>query len=138
MVNTTNQITLEGNLTRNPELRYTARATPVVEFSVAYNRQYREPVNGDFKRAVSYFDCRAFGDDAYAISRLFEKGDTVGICGQLQQDRWVNRDQKTRSKTYIVVADYELIRRPKRKAMSRGESPRQLHMEVVVQAGAER
>jgi single-strand DNA-binding protein len=135
MVNSTNQITLEGNLTRNPQLRYTARATPVVEFSIAYNRQYREPVNGDFKRAVSYFDCRAFGDDAYAISRLFEKGDTVGICGQLQQDRWVDRDKKTRSKTYIVVADYELVRRPKRKTATGGDSARQFTTEVVVSAG---
>jgi single-strand DNA-binding protein len=135
MVDVNNQIVLEGNLTHNPELRYTTRGTPVVEFSIAYNRQYREPVNGDFKRVVSYFDCRAFGDDAYAISRLFEKGDTAGICGQLQQDRWKDRDGKTRSQIYIVVRDYELVRRPKRKTATGGDSARQFTTEVVVSAG---
>jgi single-strand DNA-binding protein len=102
-----NQILIEGNLVKNPELRHTPKGTPVCTFSVASNRFYKQ--NDEFQKEVSFFDVTAWTDLAKNCADRLKKGRGVRVIGRLQQDRWQDTEGKQRSKIYIV-ADHVIFK----------------------------
>lgn len=96
-----NKVILIGNLTRDPELRYTPSGTPVVNFSLAVNRRYRQ--GDDQKEEVCYVDIVAFGRQAEHCGQYLSKGDGAIVDGRLQQRRWETDDGQKRSKHEVVA-----------------------------------
>jgi single-strand DNA-binding protein len=109
-MNNLNQILIEGNVVRNPELKYTPKGTPLCTFSVASNRYYKqEKQNDDFEKEVSFFDVTTWTDLAQTCATELKKGRGVRVIGRLKQDRWQDPDGKNRSKVYIV-ADHVIFK----------------------------
>lgn len=96
-----NKVILIGNLTRNPELRYTPSGTPVVNFALAVNRRYRQA--DDQKEEVCYIDIVAFGKQAEHCGQYLSKGDGAIVDGRLQQRRWETEDGQKRSKHEVIA-----------------------------------
>ena len=104
-----NQVILMGNLTRDPELRYTPKGSAVCEFGLAVNRQWKGE-DGAKKEDVSFFDVVAWGRTGEVAAEYLRKGRPVFIAGRLQQERW---DDKTtgqkRSKVKIVAERIQFL-----------------------------
>jgi single-strand DNA-binding protein len=96
---------IAGNLTRDPELRSTPNGASVCSFSVAVNRTFRDS-NGEQKEDVSFIDCSAWGKLGEMINQYAKKGTGVLISGRLSQHSWEDKDGKKRSRTEIVVEDF--------------------------------
>jgi len=94
----TNTVTLVGRLTRDPELKKVGEHT-VAEFSLAV---------GDFKDAVSFFECKAWNQKATVVEQYTQKGKQVLVLGRLRQERWEQDGQK-RSKVIVSVNDLQLL-----------------------------
>jgi len=87
--------TIIGRLTADPELKFTNNGMALVNFSVAVNRKKGE------EEYVSYFDCTAWGTLAQGIADSLHKGDRVVVNGNLNQDRYENKEGKTVSKVIL-------------------------------------
>ncbi len=96
-----NKVILIGNLTRNPELRYTPGGTPVASFALAVNRRYRQ--GEELKDEVCYIDIVVFGKQAEHCGQYLSKGNGVIVEGRLQQRRWETEDGQKRSKHEVVA-----------------------------------
>ena len=85
-----NKIILMGNLTRDPEIRYTQgeNALAVARFSLAINRRFAK--QGDTE--VDYFNCTAFGKQAEFIEKYFRKGSRMLVSGRVQNDNYTNKN----------------------------------------------
>ena len=99
-----NNITVVGNLTRDPELRFTPNGTPVASFSVAVNRNYKDKESGEWVNSADFFNIVAWFKLAENCAESLSKGDRVLIAGKLSQDTWENKDGQKRS-TYRIVAN---------------------------------
>lgn len=95
------QVTLVGNLTRDPELRFTQSGRAVAQLGIAVNRRYQ--VNGEWKEEVSFFDIVAWGELGENVSASGGKGMRVIVVGRLQQRSWTTEDDEKRSKVEIVA-----------------------------------
>jgi single-strand DNA-binding protein len=104
-----NKVILLGNLTRDPDVRYTLNGAAVASFAIAVNRKYRQ---GDAtKDEVSYIDIVVFGKQAEACGHYLTKGDSILIDGRIQQRRWEDNGQK-KSKIEVVANQVNFM--PKR------------------------
>ena len=99
---------ITGNLTRDPELRTTPSGTSVCGFSVAVNRTYKD-TSGEQKEAVSFIDCSAWGRLGEMIAQYAKKGSGVLVSGRLDQRSFEGKDGIKRSRTEIVVEDFNFI-----------------------------
>lgn len=106
-MNNLNQILIEGNLVRNPEMKYTPKGTPLCTFAVASNRFIKQ--DDEFQKEVSFFDITAWSQLAENCNSNLAKGRGVRVIGRLQQDRWQDPEGKQRSKVYIV-ADHVIFK----------------------------
>jgi single-strand DNA-binding protein len=95
-------VTITGNLTRAPELRFTTSGKAVASFSVAHNPRRKDAAGNWTDGDPSFFECSAWGNLAEALAGL-EKGAPVVVVGRIEQQRW-EADGATRSKV-VVVAD---------------------------------
>lgn len=105
-----NKIILIGNLTRNPELRYTPNGTPVANFGLAVNRRFRQA--DDQKEDVCYVDIVVFGKQAEPCGQYLSKGDGAIIDGRLQYRQWETEEGQRRSKHEVVAQSVTFL--PKR------------------------
>lgn len=96
-----NTCVLMGNLTRNPELRYTPSGTPIASFGLAVNRRFKQ--GDDLKEEVCFIDIVAFGKQAEHCSQYLTKGRMVLVDGRLQQNQWESEDGKKHSRHQVVV-----------------------------------
>ena len=96
-----NKVVLIGNLTRNPELRYTPSGTPVASFGLAVNRRWKQ--DGEMREEVTYVDIVVFGKSAEHCGQYLTKGNGVIVEGRLQQRRWETEDGQKRSKHEVVA-----------------------------------
>lgn len=96
---TTNQVTIEGKLTRDAELKYTASQMAVCELSIAVNKSKKK--GDEWVSEVSFFDVTAFSKVAEKAGSL-SKGDGVLIVGELKQERW-EKDGQKRSAVKIIA-----------------------------------
>jgi single-strand DNA-binding protein len=96
-----NTITLVGNLTRDPELRFTSGGRAVASFGLAVNRRYQ--VNGEWKDQTSYFNVTAWGQLGENAAASFTKGSRVIITGRLEQREYETREGDKRSAIEVVA-----------------------------------
>ena len=101
-----NSVNIMGNLTRDPELKYTQSGKGVCTLSVANNRVYTS--NGEKKTEVSYFDVEVWGVVAENCAKYLKKGRGVIVEGRLKQDRW-EKDGKTQSKVKISANNIHFL-----------------------------
>lgn len=105
-----NKVILLGNLTRDPEVRYTPNGIAVASFAIAVNRKYKQ--GDETKDEVSYIDIVVFGKQAESCGQYIGKGDSVLIDGRLQQRRWETEDGQKRNKIEVVAQSVNFM--PKR------------------------
>lgn len=103
-----NKVMLMGNLTRDPELRYTPNNIAVVGLGVAVNRRWRNQ-QGEQQDETTFVDCDAFGRTAEVINQYLKKGRPIFIEGRLKLDQWEDRDGNKRSKLKVVVDRFEFV-----------------------------
>ena len=102
-----NQVTLLGNITRDPELRYTPNGNAVIGFSIATNRQWKLE-NGEKKEATDYHDIVFWDKAAEIINQFVKKGTKILVQGRLQTRSW-EKDGQKRYRTEIVGEDFVLF-----------------------------
>jgi len=109
-----NKVFLIGNLTRDPELRYTNSGASVCEFGMAINRTYT--VNDEKKDEVCYVDINVWGKQAESCNTYLQKGSPVFIEGRLQLDQWTDKESgKQRSRLRIIGERVQFLSTPGRK-----------------------
>jgi single-strand DNA-binding protein len=96
-----NDVTIIGNITRDPELRFLTSGTALTNLGVACNRRYQK--NNEWVEETSFFDCVVWRDQAENVAESLTKGDRVIISGRLEQRTWETDDGQKRSKVEIVV-----------------------------------
>ncbi len=104
MARSLNKVTLIGNLTRDPELRYTPQGTAVCTFSVATNRQWTTD-SGEKKEDAEFHRVVAWQKLAEICSQLLTKGRKVYVEGRLQTRSWTGQDGAQRTTTEVVISD---------------------------------
>lgn len=97
-----NRAQIIGNLTRDPELKYTASGQAVTSFAVATNRSWQN-ADGTKQDAVEYHDIVAWGKLAEIANQILAKGKQTYVEGRLQTRNWESQDGTKRSKTEIVA-----------------------------------
>jgi len=90
-----NSITLVGNLTRDPELRFTTGGRGVASFGIAVSRRYQ--VNGEWQEQTSYFNIVAWGQLGENAASSLTKGMRVVVSGRLEQREYQNREGEKRT-----------------------------------------
>jgi len=114
-----NSVNIMGNLTRDPELKYTNSGRSVCNMSIANNRIYTK--NGEKVTEVSYFDIEIWGVVAENCAKYLTKGSGVIVEGRLKQDRW-EKDGKTQSRVRIAANSVHFM--PKRGDSVRPQEPK--------------
>ena len=100
-----NKVILMGNLTRDPELRYTPSNTAVCDFGIAVNRKYKDT------ETTCFVDITAWGKQAELISEYLTKGDPILMDGRLELDQWENKNGEKRSKLKVVCENFQFVGR---------------------------
>ena len=98
-----NTVTLVGNLTRDPDLRYTTSGRGVVSFGLAVNRRYQ--TNGEWQEETSFFNVVAWGDLGENIAASVEKGARVFVTGRLAQRQYDTKEGEKKSIVEIIADD---------------------------------
>lgn len=101
MSSSMNKAILMGNLTRDPELRYTPTGTAVCDMSIALN--YTKGKGEQKTEEVSFIELTAFSKTAENAAEYLKKGRPIIIEGRLQQERWESQDGKKMSKVKVIV-----------------------------------
>lgn len=104
-----NKVILAGNLTRDPELRYTPKGTAVAKIGLAINRTWRTET-GEQKEEVTFVDVDAFGKTAETIGQYFKKGRPILIEGRLRYETWEDKQtNQKRSKLGVVMENFQFM-----------------------------
>ena len=97
-----NRVILVGNITRDPQVKYTTGGTAMAEIGLAVNRRYKD-ANGQQKDETTFVDVQLWGRTAEIAGEYLRKGSSVLIEGRLQLDQWEDREtQQKRSKLRVV------------------------------------
>ena len=100
------KVILIGRLTKDPELRYTPKGTPVASFSLAINYRYKQ--NDEKKDETTFIDIVVFGKPAEFCGQYLNKGSAVIVDGRLQQRRWES-DGQQKSKIEVVAQSVNFL-----------------------------
>jgi single-strand DNA-binding protein len=101
-----NKIILIGNLTKDPELRYTPQGTPVASFRLAVNHRYKQA--DEVKKETTFIDNVVFGKQAESCSKYLNKGSSVLVEGRLQERRWESNGQQ-KSKFEVIAQSVRFL-----------------------------
>ena len=96
-----NTVTLVGNVTRDPELRYTSGGRGVASFGLAVNRRYQS--NGEWQEQTSFFDVVAWGTLGENAAASLHKGTRAVVYGRLEQRSWDTEDGSKRTKVEVIA-----------------------------------
>jgi single-strand DNA-binding protein len=108
-----NRVTLIGNLTRDPELRYTPSGTAVCTFGMATNRSWTPNDGGERQEETEYHRIVAWAKLGEICSQLLFKGRKVYVEGRLQTRKWTGQDGMERETTEIVIDNMIALGAPK-------------------------
>lgn len=103
-----NRVQLIGNVTRDPEMRYTPNGQAVCSFSVATNRRWKG-ADGTNQEATEFHNVVAWRKVAEIISQYVKKGNKIYIEGRLQTRNWEGQDGSKRNRTEIVMEDFVFL-----------------------------
>ena len=104
-----NKVILVGNLTRDPELRYTPKGTAVARIGLACNRKWKSET-GEMKEEVTFVDVDAFGKSAETIGQYLKKGRPILIEGRLRYETWEDKQSgQKKSKLGVVLESFQFL-----------------------------
>ena len=103
MANNTNSITVVGNLTRDPEMRYTASGISTATFGVAVNRSWRNQQTNEWEERTSFFNIVCWRGLAENVAASLKKGMRIVATGRLEQRSWETEQGEKRSVVEIVA-----------------------------------
>ena len=96
-----NHVTIIGNVTRDPELRFTASGQAVASFGLAVNRRWQNRQTQEWEEAVSYFDIACWRELAENVAESIRKGTRLIVTGRLEQRSWETENGEKRSKIEV-------------------------------------
>ena len=101
-----NRVEIAGNLTRDPEVRYTPKGTAIADLAVALNRPIPPAEEGgEWKQETTYVDVTVFGKTASRCGENLKKGAGVYIEGRLRLDEWVDQNTQQNRSKLVVIGD---------------------------------
>jgi single-strand DNA-binding protein len=104
-----NKVMLIGNLTRDPEIKYTPKGTAIAAFGIAVNRNYTTDT-GEKREEVTFVDLEAYARVAEIIGEYCKKGRPIFVEGRLKLDTWDDKQSgQKRSKMKVVVETMQLL-----------------------------
>src|SRR5215472_7914887 len=104
-----NKVILAGNLTRDPELRYTPKGMAIAKVSIAINRTWKNEA-GETKEETTFVDVDAFGRQAEVIAQYFKRGRPILIEGRLRYEQWDDKQTgQKRSKLGVVLEGFQFM-----------------------------
>ena len=104
-----NRVILAGNLTRDPELRYTPKGTAVADLSLAVNRSWKDEA-GQAQEEVTFVDVTAFARSAEVIAQYLKKGRPILVEGRLRMEKWDDKQTgQKRSKLSVVLETFQFL-----------------------------
>jgi single-strand DNA-binding protein len=121
-----NKVILVGNLTRDPELRYTPKGMAIAKIGLAVNRTWKNEA-GESKEEVTFVDVDVFGRTAENVSQYMRKGSPILIEGRLRLDQWDDKQTgQKRSKLGVVAETVQFLGSPRGEGGASGpsEAPR--------------
>lgn len=118
-----NTVTITGNVTREPELRFTPSGQAVANFGVAVNRRWQNRQTQEWEEAVSFFDVTAWAQLAENVAESASKGCRVTVTGRLDQRTWETQEGDKRSKVEIVADDVAVSLKWATADVTRNERP---------------
>ncbi len=98
-----NSVTVVGNITDDPELRFTAGGQAMAKFTIAVNRRWQNRQTQEWQEETSFFDCTCWREQAENVAESLKKGARVLVTGRLQQRRWETPEGDKRSTIGIEV-----------------------------------
>ncbi len=105
-----NKVILMGNLTRDPELRYTQSNMAVCKVGLAVNRRVKDQQTDQWREEPTFVDVTIFGKRGEAFEKFHKKGASAFIDGELRFDQWEDRESgQKRSKLYVVANNWEFV-----------------------------
>jgi single-strand DNA-binding protein len=117
-----NKVILVGNLTRDPELRYTPKGMAIAKIGLAVNRNWTSE-SGEKKEEVTFVDVDAFGRQAETLAQYMKKGSPLLVEGRLKLDQWDDKQTgQKRSKLGVIVEGFQFLGGGNR--TEGGEAPR--------------
>ena len=102
-----NKVILVGNMTADPELKQTTGGVSVCSFSIAVNRRFAKPEQG--QQNVDFINIVTWRQSAEFVSRYFKKGNPILICGQLQTRTWNDNQGQKRYATEVVADEVSFV-----------------------------
>lgn len=118
---TFNKVILAGNLTRDPELRYTTKGTPCGKIGLAINRTWTTE-NGEKKEEVTFVEVELYGRTAENTSKFLAKGRPAMVEGRLRLDQWDDKETGQKKQRLVVVAEQVQFLGAPKSEVSGGES----------------
>jgi len=104
-----NRVILAGNLTRDPELRYTPKGTAIATFGLAINRKWKSET-GEAKEEVTFVDIEVWDRQAEVIAQYFKKGRPILVEGRLKFDQWEDKNtHQKQSKLKVRLESFSFI-----------------------------
>lgn len=104
-----NKVMLMGNLTRDPEVRYTPKGNCIAKLGLAINRKWTSE-DGEKKEDVTFVDVTCFGKTAEVVGQYFKKGKPVFIEGRLNLEQWDDKQtQQKRQKLGVIMESFQFI-----------------------------
>lgn len=98
-----------GNLTRDPEVKYTSGGTAIAKLGMAINRRWRAQ-DGQMQEETTFVDVDAFGRQAETVGQYLKKGRPILIEGRLKYDQWEDKQSgQKRSKLGVVLERFEFL-----------------------------
>jgi single-strand DNA-binding protein len=98
-----NTVVLVGNITRDPELRFTPSGQPTASFGLAVNRRWQNRQTQEWEEATSFFDVVCWREQAENAAESLAKGSRVIVTGRLEQRSWENSEGDKRSKVEVIA-----------------------------------
>ena len=115
-----NKVLLIGNLTRDPEVRYTPKGTAIADIGLAINRVYSGD-DGEKKEEVTFIDATLWGRQAEVAQQYLQKGSSIFIEGRLQLDNWDDKQTGTkRSRLRVIAETMQMLGERRSKAQQGG------------------
>lgn len=119
-----NKVILVGNLTRDPEVRYTPKGTAIAKLGLAVNRRWTTET-GEQKEEVTFVDVDAFGKQAETLAQYMRKGSPLLVEGRLKLDQWDDKQTgQKRSRLGVVVEGFQFLGGPRSEGSPEGGAPR--------------
>ncbi len=118
-----NNVTVTGNATRAPEMRFTPSGQAVTNFGIAVNRRWQNRQSGEWEEDVSFFDITCWSNLAQNVAESVDRGTRVTVTGRLDQRSWETQDGDKRSKVEIVADEVAISLRWATAEVQRNERP---------------